>query len=255
MTELITKQESQVAIPSFLENVSSKQGLEELSQDSFTVPRLSLLQSGSKVVKRGVEKAGNYQNALTGKIFGPKVELVFIKSTNGAVYMTMAEGLKCKSNDGKTNVINGGKCSECWLNAYYKDWKDNKRPPCSQTFDFIAVTRESLLSEIPEVMAVSFMKTSLKLAKEKIISRSRALNKPLFAQSYLLGSEYVPNTQGDYYAFTVDFPGWLNEAEFKAALALYEGFKTQQYTVQDENESKSGDGLNNVDDDDATEVF
>jgi len=152
--------------------------------------------------------------------------------------MTMSEGLKCKSDDGKINLMNKGKCSECWLNANYDTWVDGKKPACSRTFDFIAVTRNSLLSSVPDMIAVSFMKTSFKMAKDKIISRARALNKPLFAQAYLFGSEFVDHPSGGYNSFTLTYPGWLTEAEFTKAKSLAEMCSSEKYVVQEDGNEK-----------------
>lgn len=226
-----------LAVPDFLKDVTSKQGMEDLSQDTFKIPRIALLQSSSQDVKRGDTRAGAFQNSITKLEYGNTVDLVFLKSTNGAAYMTMADGLKCKSEDAVTNVMNGGKCKECWLKAYYNDWspKPNGKtnPLCSKTLDFIAVIRSSLMSDRPEVVAVSFMKTSAKLG-EALVSRAMALGKPLYAQGYSFGAIYTPHSQGDFYAWTVKYPGWLSKEEFERASQLYIDMKIKSYVVHDD---------------------
>lgn len=232
--KLIKKEETTtaIAVPDYLSSVKSAEGFEELAAGSFTIPRLTLLQSSSALVKKKLAQSGHWQNSITEQVFGDKIETVLIKAASGAIYMNMKEGMKCKSNDGKVNIINGGKCSECWLSSNYADWS-NGAPRCTATFDFVVAERASLLTSAPNVMAMTFRRTGYKFAKN-ILSRARALNKPLYAQSYEFGSAFVDHPEGGYDSPTVNYKGWLSEDEFKAAAELFKIFQTKEFIVHDD---------------------
>lgn len=246
MSKLI-KQEpttTAIAVPDFLKDVKSSSGLDDIEVSSLTIPRLNLMQSSSKEVKKKLAVAGRFQNSITKEDLGPQVELVIIKANAGAVNINMDDGLKCKSSDGKVNDMNGGKCSECWLGCYYNDWKSGA-PACSATFDLIVVERSSLLSSAPNVMAMTMRKTSYKLGKD-LLSRAKFLNKPLFSQSYSFGCEYKDHPKGGYEDLTVKYNGWVSAEEFKAAEECFKGFASKKYIVDDE--------FNKVDDSASTVV-
>lgn len=233
MSNLIKANDGSIAVlPDYLKEVKSSVGLEDIGMQSLTVPRLSLLQSSSKIVKRNLARNGQFYNSITKEEIGDTIELIIIKAKAGAVCMDMDDGLKCKSEDGKVNMMNGGKCSECWLGSYYNDWTKGK-PACSATFDLIVVDRKTILDSIPAVMAFTLRTTAYKLGKD-LLSRAKFLNKPLYSQAYNFGSIYKDHPKGGYQDLIVEYKGWVTPEEFEAAHKIYEGFSNKAYVIDDE---------------------
>lgn len=217
--ELTTKQTTALAVPDFLKDDEVVSGFDGLDEKDEIMPRVNLVQPGSTEAKQRIAEPGTFHNSLTEINYGENVEVIFIGSRKGAVYLTMGEGMKCRSDDRVTNIINGGKCSECWLNEYFDTWKDKTPPKCSKTIDLIGVIRSSLASGTPEVVVFTFRRGAFDIGKN-ILKRGVALRKSLFAQAYILGSEYVKHPKGDHYGYTVKHPGWVTQQEYEACQKL-----------------------------------
>lgn len=202
-------------------------GFEDFDMEGLVIPRLRLLQPLSEACDDGRGKPGQYENSLTNDIYDSPLELVLLSAKNGAVYMDTADGLVCKSNDGKVS-IKGDECKHCPYNEYYKDWKDGEpAPKCSATIDLVVVPRHTLSGDMPHVMMMSFIKTSYKVGK-KLMSMARYSGKKLYAKSYNFESVKQKNDKGTFYNFNPKAVGFLSDDEYLKAKELAETFSARE---------------------------
>jgi len=228
MTKAITKQETTaIATPSH-----APLGFDDIDMDDLIIPRLRLLQALSEAVTSEKGKSGQFQNSLTEEVFDGPLEFIPLMFKNGAVYFQPGEGLKCKSVDGVTS-INGDRCAECPFNEYWKKWKDDKPPQCAGTKEFTIAQRSTITDAAPNIMVLTFMKTSFGLGK-KLISMARLTGQDLFANSYSLESIKTKNDKGTFFNFGLAKGNPLDQKEYDAAMHWYKTLNQMEVKVHEE---------------------
>lgn len=226
-TKEMTKKESaeistEVLMPSFIDD--------DIRADKLIIPRLNLLQALSDAVQQDGQKQGTYNNSVTNENYGETVEVTPIKINYGAVYMTKADGLICKSVNGITNM-HGDKCMECPYGVNYKQWTKTKegedaKPGCSETIDLIC-------AEIPSMnpLAVTFRSSSYKEGQRLTTQLKMAKS----ASAVRLGSEKINGKKGTYFTPAVKAFNPLTPEQYAAASKLRESLKTVDYSVSEDN--------------------
>lgn len=207
---------------------------EDIPMDKVKVPRLSLLQALSEQVTDLKHESGTFEDTITGINYGEKVALIPVKIGFGALYMDNEDGLKCKSNDGITN-IRGEKCSECPFGVFYKDWAEDGTPPeCSETVDVLCLEKEGL-----SPMIMTFKSSSYKEGK-KLAS---ALKFKKSTDAIILGRTQEKGKKGTYWSPKIERFEPIDEMQFEAAKSFREAVMAGRVEVE-EKEASEDDGLN-----------
>lgn len=206
MNKLAIKKETSVSL-----NVIDQ---EEYNPSLLEIPRLTLLQDISQLVKSKRGDAGTFCDNSTGENLGTTVELVLLSCQAGAVYLKTGEGMLCRSYDGIVNE-QGVECRKCPFGVYHGKWEDNEAPKCAANIQFIVTPRDSL-KKVPTYMIFSFMKGSYKQGKKaytKWVTTG-------IGQSFIFESFSDKRLKGEFWnmRFTMGKP--LDEQELDAAASL-----------------------------------
>lgn len=199
--------------------------LDSIPADKLIIPRLNVLQSNSKAVQDLGHVVGTFHNNVTNENYGSQVRLIPVKMSFGAVYMTVDEGLKCRSTDGITSMY-GELCQQCPFGVYHGgDWKNGEPPECSATIDMLCVEATSL-----QPMLLTFRNTSYKEGR-RIVTNLRMVNR---ARTMVIGTEKEKNAKGTFYVLKLQALNPPTEAEYATATEWKQSLSTKAFDVVDE---------------------
>ncbi len=236
--------------PAFLKG-EKPDGFENMEKGDVQMPRIKLLQALSpEVQEEGSElKAGTMVHSADPSIsFGKEVEFIplgFFKSRMWWKDQKEGGGQECVALDGRTARSPKGQdaegkptqnCAECT----FKDWNneaendDDKKPKCTSYMNFPA-----LVNGVP--IALSFERTKLE-AGRKLLTLAQLLGgggHAIYAGKYKLKVKQDKNNAGqNYFNFSIESAGYVNEEEYGVCKKLAATFKDRRVQV----EVEEGDG-------------
>jgi hypothetical protein len=210
MTEELVKQETKAL------QITNAYDDSDIPTDMMIIPRVSLLQANSPAVAEDGDKLGTYKNGLTKENYGPVLDFIPLRASMGAIFFSMDEGLKCRSNDGIIS-IKGDSCIKCPFGEYYGNWKTGKQPRCKNTLDILGFDGNTM-----HPFVITFKSMSLACGK-KLVSLMKSLGKPLLVK---LGASLKTNDAGQRY-FIMDMKALLDPTpvQLDAFVKFKEQFK------------------------------
>lgn len=196
---------------------------QDIDNSKIPLPRWRLVQALSEAFKQGKAKPGQLENSLTGEVRDAADEYIFVRYSKGAaLFEQRGGGLICKSNDGIKNT-KGDLCERCPHGSFYKNWgEDGSKPKCSENINLLAVRRNTLLSDMPDVGIVTFSKISFS-AGMKILGTAVTKNKPIYLWSYKLNTEAQAKFDGAF-AFKPISTGFVTNEELATLVAIAKRF-------------------------------
>ena len=216
------------------ERTTSHRGIKKLDREDQMIPRIKVMQGLSPEVQEGIAKYGDLVNSLTKENYGKEVVIVPIDWSTSRIYWKERKeggGIVCRAFDGKKGSTFGD-CSNC----EHKNWKadesgENIPSACTKIFNILGAIAKP--EKQPELIAVSFLKTSFKFGKEWI-NVMNYKNVDLFNFSYKLYTDSVSNDMGTYNVLRYkDLNSATPEALYKMCAGLYERFTTNAPIVDD----------------------
>lgn len=206
-------------------------GLENLSREDMTLPRLGLCQSLSPQRSKSDPKyipglnEGFFFNTITRENYGDTVQLVpllFYKTRILFGLMDEGGGLRCQSPDNLIGIGEpGGTCIKCAFSQFGSARNgEGKGTACNQFFNYAALIVND--GEVtPEGLLVFSLKSSaLKVAKDwNALIRIRNLD--IFAGVYEVKSVERKNDIGRWYEPVINPAGNVSKETFEAAKMAY----------------------------------
>lgn len=190
-------------------------GYDDVPTDDLPIPRLFLLQGKHPFLKQHEGfKEGDFVNSTKLVKYNLGTEFVFLDTQRGALYKQDSIFV-CRSDDGITN-FRGEPCRPCPHAAHYDDWKDGQAPGCTRTIEFLAIRRDTIGSNTPDIMMVSFAKTALQQGKNVLGSVAGKGQKkiPLYSKVWAMETQDMKNKRGqEYLAFKPVGAGWVTQDE------------------------------------------
>lgn len=235
MGSLVKKEDSQVPEHLRRQAGTPQAGLENVTQQDTTWPRLSLCQSGSPQRKKSEPKYieglqdGEFFNSITREVFKNSVRIIplmFFK--NRILFKPMEEGggLLCQAQDNKLGVgIPGGNCDVCSMALF----SNGEAPECTQYLNYaVLVLGENDHIGPDRIAVLSFKSTSLKFAREwNALMRLRGVD--AFANVFeVVSSEQKKDNQTWFVPIVKAIPGndgWVSKEKFPIAQAAYQAMK------------------------------
>ena len=224
-------------VPAFMGNCSNGRGSENVEVTDIIMPRVKLMQALSPEVEKGVAQVGTLINSLTGECFGSSCVFIPIKHAKSRIHWKSKDeggGIICAAMDAKT-PSNSDIAQNC-INCKLKDWdngakvKKDKAPKCTLYYNFIVV-----LEGVADPIMLSMEKTKVPTARRLIsLSTIKHNGKDLdmFAKKYKLSIKKDYKESNMYYNYEVDPVGFVTEAEFRNAEAIYNQFKDKNVKVE-----------------------
>lgn len=177
-----------LALPDYLQEVTGREGFEQVTREDYVIPRLSTCQALTPQRQKtnadkyipGLEE-GQLFNTVTGQIYGDRVyavPLMLVKAPR--IYFkpkSEGGGVLCQSFNGKT----GGRLSPTCSTCPKKEWDGQKPPLCTQFDSFPLILLPSR-----ELIMFALKSSGIKLAKQWLTRMSSApfVNKPMYAGIY-----------------------------------------------------------------------
>lgn len=233
--EEIVKHERQelTEVPEYLQrrDGAPPMGLENLSREDMTLPRLGVAQALSPQLSESDPKyidglrPGNFFNTITKENYGKKVQLVpllFYKTRILFGPIDDGGGLRCQSPDNLIGIGEpGGTCIKCAFSQFGSARNgEGKGTACNQFFNYAAlIVNDGEVS--PEGLLVFSLKSSaLKVAKDwNALIRIRNLD--IFAGVYELTSVERKNDVGRWYEPVINPAGNVSKETYMAAREAY----------------------------------
>jgi|SRR5579859_91727 len=247
------KDESLSKLPSYLQQ-STGAGLENMSQQDTTLPRLGLCQSLSPQRKKsdpkyiqGLEE-GQFFNTITKEIYGSEVKLVpllFYKSRILFGDTDEGGGLKCQAPDNMIGIGQpGGTCIKCPLSQFQPD---GAPPDCTQLYNYASLVVRGDEVRPEDIIVFSLKSSGLKIARDwnALIRLRRA---DMFAGIYQLKSVEAKKDKYTWFAQTIEPTGWVSEKAYLAAKECYQVVAELnrhgrlRHDVEDLQQADPGDG-------------
>lgn len=207
-------------------------GLENLSREDMTLPRLGLCQSLSPQRSKSDPKyiagldEGSFFNTITRENYGDTIQLVpllFYKTRILFGPMDEGGGLRCQSPDNLIGIGEpGGTCIKCPFSQFGSARNgEGKGTACNQFFNYAALIVGEDGEVTPEGLLVFSLKSSaLKVAKDwNALIRIRNLD--IFAGVYEVKSVERKNDVGRWYEPVINPAGNVSKATFDAAKIAY----------------------------------
>jgi len=225
------------------------------------MPRVKLLQGLSQAVMDQKAPAGSYFNSLTQEPYGDVINFIPIINFKNRIYITMGEGLRCRSLDMVHGVGDPGiLCQTCKL----KDWPEDRRkageqldpklagPECRVSMNWVVLvtassgldgkpgSREAKELDEPEWAVIQWTSMSSRAAKKLngLFLQSKTLrpNAQWWDRVYELKVQNVRSEKGNFYLPELRPIGKSTEEQKNACLAVasFMRGKTLEYEVQEE---------------------
>jgi hypothetical protein len=223
--------------PAFLQQGSGR-GKENISKDDLTLPRVKLLQPLSPEVSLNEEKPGTMINSITGKNYGKELEFIVINHFKSRIYWKDREeggGIACAAPDAVHPRTLTGKivvddaeldvpesCAACLL----KDWNndvdaENRAPRCTAYYNF-----PILIAGEASPVVLSMERTKIKAARKLLsLAAYSGGNYDIFARKYQLSVIIEKKNDVTWFSYDVKAIGFVTEAEYKQAEAVYLSLK------------------------------
>lgn len=207
------------------------QGIDEIDiQSDIKMPRLSIMQSTSKLVSQDKAKIGDMAHSITSENFGKALEFVPLFMFKTHVKFEVGQGLVLLSRDNK--IVDFGKgvfekyiskpISEVphdknpLVNAI--DW-DGKNPPSfSLVYNILILVAGSRISEFP--MILPLMRTSADTAKD-FLSMVKYSGEDMFARVYKISNTLEENDKGRFAVPSIEFVRRCDDKEYQVAQAAF----------------------------------
>lgn len=150
-------------------------GQDDIRKEDLLLPRVKLCQGGTKEVKDGKAKVGQFINSVTGEIYADdKLEFVPCAHFLQRIKFTEQLTVECIASDIKNGSLYG-QCDRC----NYKEFnlasgeKKAQGPECNLVYGFLGMVIKELASKSPQIVdpciMLSITSTSTPCAK-KILS-------------------------------------------------------------------------------------
>lgn len=212
-------------LPAYMKGSSSK-GKDNFNSKDLKLPFLRLAQGTSPSVKKGKVKEGQWYNTLTGKVYGPEVEIVPV--VYQAKQMRFEDykkggGILCQAPDGLTALEANGKtengkatksCPDCKFSKWGEEVKGKKQPPeCDEQGAYVV-----LVPGEASPMVLILAKTSFPAHRQlaTMINQSQA---DIYGNKFKLSSI----EKDEYRVIQIEAAGWADEVTFKKAEGLFDG--------------------------------
>lgn len=180
-------------------------GMEAMDSSDIKMPRIKLIQSTSEEAQRGIAKAGQFYNSVTGEA-KDELEVVLLVMGKSRVrfeqpYKRGAQPL-CRSFDGKISS-EGELCASCPYADWDKAQKDGKdSPDCRQGITWMFLETDNLNS-IPPRMVISG--ASMSDQKNFLTKLTSLGGYPPYILVTKITSEQQTNDKGIFYVAKFDF--------------------------------------------------
>ncbi len=215
MSALIKKENTEIATPI---HSAPLEGFEDYTAEDISIPIITLLQSSSEMVKKGLAKLGDFQDSVSGMILGNKIEVIILRIRNGAIYFDRKKNPKsfvCRSIN-QINNLNGDLCAKCPHDANFNQWIDGQPPKCAASKEFLCVLASSVETGNPYPVWLSFKKTSYGIGKQ-LASKNHALchrlGVPAYGHTWVISSKEEANSKGDFMNYVLEAGRQLNDQE------------------------------------------
>lgn len=180
-------------------------GMEAMDSSDIKMPRIKLLQSTSEEAQKGLGKAGQFYNSVTGEA---KDELEVILLVMGKSRVRFEEPYKrgaqplCRSLDGKCST-DGEICDKC----EFADWdkaKDNGKdvPSCRQGITWMFVEADNTNSIPPRIVVSG---ASMSNQKNFLTKLTGLGGYPPYILVTKITSKQESNDKGIFYVMNFDF--------------------------------------------------
>jgi hypothetical protein len=223
-----------MAVPSYIKQGDTR-GTDHLKKEDLQIPRISLAQGLSPELKRTEAKyieglqQGDMFNNLTKEILGEgPIEFTIVRADppRGIEFYPREEGGGVKD-----------------INVPLDDPRmqfgpTGEKPVATKFYDYVI-----LLLPKREVIALSMKSSGLKVARQlNALMKYRQVPVPSFAMKFTLRSVPEKNAKGEYFNFAVANAGYVDEATYKFAEALFETIKDKQLDIEREpDDPEAGD--------------
>ena len=197
-------------------DADDRRGLEHITREDITIPRLALAQALSPQVTEGdprrIEgcKAGDLFNSQTGQIYGGRIPVVV-----QIIRKDKQRAMQFRSIEDGGSVLD----PNVPLNDPRLQWGENgEKPEATLFMDFLA-----LVHPTRELIALSFKSSGLAAAKnlnKLILFRKKAIFAGLY--SIKTGIKQQPKLHQIY---IVDNAGWVSEEDYRYGEEMFEAVK------------------------------
>jgi len=226
-------------------------GLEGITQDMLTIPRLKLVQKNSVEIDDKTAKPGEVVNSVTKEVICETDESLTIIPLKfhptRLMFRDFGEGggLLCQSLNGKTGRGEpGGNCIGCEFNPnpWPIDEKTGKGipPPCTELINSFCIVRGY---DFPIPLTASFGRTSMGAGKQlrnMIYFDAQKAQKNSWHFAYNLSTDFKENVKGTYFQFKIAPGGMAEKNEIKKGEEFYKLITSTQVEVhEDEDEIKA----------------
>jgi hypothetical protein len=226
-------------------------GLEGITQDMLTIPRVKIVQKNSVEVDDGFGKPGMLVNSINKDIIAePKKPIIILPlqyKPSRIFFRPFGEGggLACQSRDNINGEGDpGGKCKQCphfqWPTEAEKNAKGkNKKtsPDCTELINIFCMIRGY---DFPIPMTVSFGRTSMKAGKQlrqMLYTAATQQQKNPWNFAYEIVTVFKENDKGTYFEFKSSPAGMAKAAEIKLGDQFYRLISTTDTVIhEDEDE-------------------
>jgi hypothetical protein len=228
-------------VPAFLVQGDNQKGrgMEETSSEDLILPRIKLLQGLSPEVleEPPLGKIGEFLHSLSKKCYGKELIFIPVYFFHSRIkWRDKAEGggILCLSKDGKYPTISESLAPASCLSCKDKDWNghaegEDKVPACTLYYNFIVLVPDG------DVVGLSLAKTQISAAR-RLITMIKYIggSSDSFARKYKMTSKRVEKAGVSYYVPDFIDAGWVNELEYRKALALYTEVRSKDVSVEAE---------------------
>ena len=214
-------------------------GMENTTAEDITIPYAKLMQSKSpEVEEEDIAKVGDILNSLTKESYGKEILIIPLQHRKKRIWWKPrvdGGGILCGSSNSIEPDMGEMHAKRCHLCENQK-WNGNVPPLCTLFHDYPALVLHE--DREPEMIFLSFGKTSFKTAGQKLISLAQSVGGNIFACKYKLSTSTEKNSEGQTYKiFNIDPAGFVSDAEYKIAEERYQFLMKTDFKVHNEDEN------------------
>lgn len=217
------------------------QGIDDVDlQTDLKMPRLSIVQSSSKIVSDDKAKVGDLAHSITHENFGKTLEFIPLFMFKSRAQFEVGKGLVMMSRDNKTvsfgvdqyeqhigkdvNAVPHGKDPK----VPATEWAGKEPPTFSLVYNIMVILTGDRIGDFP--MALSLLRTSAPTAKD-FLSMVTFSGEDMFSRVYKISNTIEENEKGRFAMPHIELVRRCDDKEYEFAQKRFQEMYKQKSNI------------------------